>query len=106
SITAATHVNSDSNTLEILISDTGGGIPEDILPNLFGKFVTKNVADTNKEGTGLGLYISKSIVNAHGGAIDAYNSNGGATFRIVLPINPVDLEKSGLLAEVVRRDHN
>ena len=106
SITAATHVNSDSNTVEILISDTGGGIPEDILPNLFGKFVTKNVADTNKEGTGLGLYISKSIVNAHGGAIDAYNSNGGATFRIVLPINPVDLEKSGLLAEVVRRDHN
>jgi signal transduction histidine kinase len=106
SITATTHVNSDSNTIEISISDTGGGIPEDILPNLFGKFVTKNVADTNKEGTGLGLYISKSIVNAHGGTVEAYNSNGGATFRIVLPINAADLEKSGLLAEVVKRDQN
>lgn len=104
SITAATHVNSDSNTIEISISDTGGGIPEDILPNLFGKFVTKNVADTNKEGTGLGLYISKSIVNAHSGTIEAYNSNGGATFKIVLPINAADLENSGLLAEVVKRD--
>jgi len=104
SITAATHVNSDSNTVEISISDTGGGIPEDILPNLFGKFVTKNVADTNKEGTGLGLYISKSIVNAHSGTIEAHNSNGGATFRIVLPINAADLENSGLLAEVVKRD--
>jgi signal transduction histidine kinase len=98
-VTAETRVNTDSNTIEILITDTGGGIPEDILPNLFGKFVTKNVGDTNKEGTGLGLYISKAIVTAHGGTIEAYNTNGGATFRIVLPIE-AEQSKSGILAKV------
>jgi signal transduction histidine kinase len=99
SITAETHLNQDS--IEILIADTGGGIPQDILPNLFGKFVTKNVGDTNKEGTGLGLYISKAIITAHGGTIDAYNSNGGATFTIRLPIKGQD---SKVLAQVAKRE--
>jgi signal transduction histidine kinase len=105
SITAETRVDPNSNTIEILISDTGGGIPEDILPNLFGKFVTKNVGDTNKEGTGLGLYISKAIVIVHGGTIEAYNSNGGATFRIVLPID-AEQSKSGIVAKMPKREHN
>ncbi|MFY3741823.1 MAG: signal transduction histidine kinase [Candidatus Nitrosomirales archaeon] len=105
SITAETRVDPNSNTIEILISDTGGGIPEDILPNLFGKFVTKNVGDTNKEGTGLGLYISKAIIIVHGGTIEAYNSNGGATFRIVLPID-AEQSKSGIVAKMPKREHN
>ena len=103
SITAETHLNQDS--IEISIADTGGGIPEDILPNLFGKFVTKNVGDTNKEGTGLGLYISKAIITAHGGTIDAYNSNGGATFTIRLPING-QAQDSEVLAQVAKREQN
>jgi signal transduction histidine kinase len=106
SITAETHVNPQSNMIEILISDTGGGIPEEILPNLFGKFVTKNVGETNKEGTGLGLYISKAIIIAHGGTIEAYNDKGGATFRIILPINAEQSKQSGILAKVPQREQN
>lgn len=74
--------------VEITISDTGKGIPGDLLPNLFGKFVTKDIGGKNKSGTGLGLYISKGIVKAHGGDITAYNNpEGGASFRILLPQN-------------------
>jgi PAS domain S-box-containing protein len=77
----------DKNKIEIKISDTGGGIPEYVLPKLFGKFVTKSVGETNKNGTGLGLFISKAIVSAHGGKIYAHNNTeGGATFTIALPI--------------------
>ncbi len=72
----------------IKVSDTGGGIPEEVLPNLFGKFVTKNVSNENKQGTGLGLFISKAIVAAHKGNISAHNNkDGGATFTISLPVD-------------------
>jgi PAS domain S-box-containing protein len=78
----------DKNRLEIRISDTGGGIPTDILPRLFEKFVTKDHGEGNKKGSGLGLYISKAIVTAHNGELTATNNpEGGATFLISLPIN-------------------
>jgi signal transduction histidine kinase len=78
---------SDNSQVEIRISDTAGGIPEEIIPRLFEKFATKDVRGSAKQGTGLGLYISKAIVNAHNGKISAYNnSEGGTTFVISLPI--------------------
>ncbi len=77
---------SEKGLIEIRISDTGSGIPEEILPRLFEKFATKDVGDSAKHGTGLGLYISKAIVKAHNGEITAFNnSEGGATFVISLP---------------------
>jgi signal transduction histidine kinase len=77
---------SEKGLIEIRISDTGGGIPEEMLPRLFEKFATKDVGDGAKHGTGLGLYISKAIVKAHNGNISAFNnSEGGATFVISLP---------------------
>lgn len=76
-----------SGNLSITISDAGGGIPKEILPRLFNKFVTKKVGQDEAHGTGLGLFISRSIVEAHGGKISAHNNeNGGATFRIELPL--------------------
>ena len=77
-------IYSESNKVEIRISDTGIGIASDILPEIFGKFVTRGESG----GTGLGLFISKAIVKAHGGEISAYNNEegGGATFIIILPI--------------------
>ena len=87
-IRVESNVSSARNEIEIKISDTGGGIPNDVLPNLFSKFVTKGVRDKAQLGTGLGLFISKEIVLAHNGEISAYNNNeGGATFTIVLPIS-------------------
>jgi signal transduction histidine kinase len=77
----------NSSVIEIRISDTGGGIPEEILPRLFEKFATKDVGGSAKQGTGLGLYINKAIIKAHNGKISAFNNQeGGATFIISLPI--------------------
>jgi signal transduction histidine kinase len=67
----------------VTIKDTGTGIDPAILPRLFGKFATKS-----DQGTGLGLYLSKSIIEAHGGKIWAENNRDGkgATFTFTLPI--------------------
>ena len=69
----------------VSIRDKGKGIDSDILPRLFTKFATKS-----NQGTGLGLYISKSIIEAHGGQIWAqnnYDNEKGATFSFSLPLN-------------------
>jgi PAS domain S-box-containing protein len=78
----------NKNKVEIRVVDTGAGISEEVLPKLFGKFVTKSAGDIDGHGgTGLGLFISKAIVTAHKGEIYAHNNaEGGATFTIVLPI--------------------
>ena len=84
-VTIDRYVN--SNKIIVKIKDTGIGIHLDILPKLFTKFATKS--DTG--GTGLGLFISKSIIEKHGGRIWAennnFNGNTGATFAFSLPIN-------------------
>jgi signal transduction histidine kinase len=64
------------------VRDNGIGIDPEIMPRLFTKFATKS-----HQGIGLGLFISKSIVEAHGGKIWAENNDGkGATFTFTLPI--------------------
>jgi signal transduction histidine kinase len=67
----------------ITIKDIGVGIDEDILPLLFTKFASRSF-----QGTGLGLYICKNIIDAHGGKIWACNNEGeeGATFSFSLPL--------------------
>ncbi len=64
------------------ISDTGKGISSKIMPHLFEKFVTDS-----DFGTGLGLFITKKLVEAHGGRIWAFNNNDGigSTFIFSLP---------------------
>jgi nitrogen-specific signal transduction histidine kinase len=66
----------------VRVKDTGTGIDSDVLPALFTKFVTKS-----DKGTGLGLYISKSIIEAHGGRIWAENNADakGASFTFTIP---------------------
>lgn len=75
--------SADSQEVVVSVKDTGCGIDQEILPRLFSKFVTKS----ETEGTGLGLFICKSIVEAHGGKIWAENnkSEKGATFSFCLP---------------------
>lgn len=87
-ITIKTSLMAEKKLYEIIVTDTGPGIPKDILPKLFGKFVTHAAGDNiNKHGTGLGLFITKSIIEAHGGSIMAYNNENlkGAMFVIRLP---------------------
>lgn len=69
----------------IMVNDTGSGIDKEIMAKLFSKFTTKS-----QQGTGLGLYISKSIVEAHNGKIWAENNSDGkkgATFAFSLPLS-------------------
>jgi signal transduction histidine kinase len=67
----------------VTVKDSGSGIDPGIMPRLFEKFISKSY-----QGTGLGLYISKSIVEAHGGKIWAENNTDakGATFTFSLPV--------------------
>jgi PAS domain S-box-containing protein len=69
--------------LETAISDMGTGISQDRLPRLFEPFFS-----TKTEGMGLGLSISRSLIEGHGGRIWAENNpGGGATFRFTLPVD-------------------
>jgi signal transduction histidine kinase len=71
----------EGDMVKVEVKDTGKGIDPDIMPRLFQKFVTRS-----QGGTGLGLYITKNIVEAHGGKIWAENNkDGGATFTFMLP---------------------
>jgi signal transduction histidine kinase len=82
--------SNNNNEIVVSIKDTGTGVDQQILPKLFTKFATKSTAEG---GTGLGLFISKTIIEKHGGRIWAMNNattiNGdgkGATFAFSLPI--------------------
>jgi len=74
----------DNGYVFVTVKDTGQGIHRDILPRLFSKFASKSF-----QGTGLGLFISKNIVEGHGGKIWAENNSDGkgATFTFSLPVS-------------------
>jgi len=83
SISIAVIVDKENNQVIVSVKDSATGIDPEIFPRLFTKFTTKS--DT---GTGLGLFISKSIIESHGGKIWAENNKdgkGGATFYFSLP---------------------
>ena len=86
-ISIDTHVYQDENKIQVKISDTGLGIPEEILPKIFDKFVTKGIKNVEQTGTGLGLFLCKGIIQAHGGEITAQNKfDVGAIFEFSIPI--------------------
>jgi signal transduction histidine kinase len=106
SISVQTRV-SGQDSIVVTVSDTGGGIPKEILPRLFSKFATKKVGDDEAHGTGLGLFISRSIVEAHGGRISAYNNDAeGATFKVELSLKAgvKDAEKPMVVRAEKSRD--
>jgi signal transduction histidine kinase len=71
----------ESSAIEITVSDTGPGIPPEILARIFDPFYT-----TKASGMGMGLSVSRTIVDAHGGRLWAENgAGGGAVFHVSLP---------------------
>jgi two-component system sensor histidine kinase VicK len=82
-ITVTVEKSAAKNEALVSIKDSGNGIDREILPRLFTKFASKS-----DKGTGLGLYLSKGIIEAHGGRIWAENNTEGkgATFRFTLPL--------------------
>jgi two-component system, OmpR family, sensor histidine kinase VicK len=73
----------NNNWIIVSIKDTGIGIDPEVMPKLFAKFVTRS-----QQGTGLGLFISKGIIGAHGGRVWAENNIDGigAIFSFSLPL--------------------
>lgn len=86
-IEISTQIDSPHNRAIVTVKDNGEGISQDVFPKLFTKFATKD-----DRGLGLGLYICKGIIEAHGGTIWAENkqvdktNDSGAAFRFSLPI--------------------
>ena len=96
----------------VRIKDSGQGLAPEVLPKLFSKFVT-----TSPTGTGLGLFISKAIIEAHGGRLWAENNNdncNGATFLFSIPTNDQpkstnvyqDIQAQSMKAENTENDTN
>jgi signal transduction histidine kinase len=92
----------------IAVKDTGTGIDAELMPRLFTKFAAKSY-----QGTGLGLFISKSIIEAHEGKMWAENNNNnddpdekhnGATFYFTLPVISVNLTERGRRRRTGRQD--
>jgi signal transduction histidine kinase len=82
SLTITARPNSERQVI-VSISDTGVGLPSENVERIFDAFQT-----TKPEGTGMGLAITRSIVEAHGGRVwAAANEEAGATFHFTLPID-------------------
>jgi signal transduction histidine kinase len=82
-LTVCTRLTEDSKFVEIEISDTGCGIPQEHLSKLFDPFFSTK---STGKGTGLGLSVSLGIIQRHNGTIDVESSVGkGSTFIIRLP---------------------
>jgi signal transduction histidine kinase/ActR/RegA family two-component response regulator len=89
--------------ITVSVTDTGQGIDPEIMPRLFTKFATKSIA-----GTGLGLYISKKIIEAHGGKMWAENNPGGtgATFSFTIPMAIQQGHRESMVIDTVSTTKN
>lgn len=85
----AIHVSASvkGDFVEVSIDDHGIGMPSNVVSNLFQKFYRSHRSRETVSGTGIGLYISKAIVESHGGTISVRSEEGkGSTFSVLLPI--------------------
>jgi signal transduction histidine kinase len=96
SVTGYVERNSVGKDLvQVSVSDTGTGIDSEIFPRLFTKFTNRAGIDRTQTGAGLGLFISKGLIEAHGGKIWAENnpSGKGAKFTFILPQHFSEIQK-------------
>ena len=96
------------NMIETTVQDFGGGIPTNIMPNLFEKFYRSHRSRSQVGGTGLGLFLCKSIVDAHGGKIWVRSKEGeGSTFGFTVKpyAQLADEEKNGDNKDISRGAH-
>ena len=96
------HLEDRPDEVEILVRDTGPGIPADELPHIFERFYRgTNTGEARASGSGLGLAIARSIVDMHAGSIEVASEIGrGTEFRILLPRGPVEAEAAAEAANI------
>ena len=99
-MTVGLTINGD--TLALWVQDTGIGIPEADLPNLFNRFHRGRNAAAYA-GSGLGLAIVHAIAAAHHGEVTAVNTQPGARFTLMLPYQPTPDPEQALLSRLFRR---
>jgi signal transduction histidine kinase len=89
-VLAAKFDDGKGDSVIVSVKDNGAGIDTEILPRLFTKFASKSF-----QGTGLGLFISKSIIETHGGKMWAENNSDekGATFYFTMPLRKIQLRQ-------------
>jgi len=89
-ISVTVRIQQNEKNIEAIVSikDNGTGIDPEVMPKLFTKFVTNSLLISGTKWIGLGLYISRNIIEAHGGRIWAENNTKdiGATFSFSLPM--------------------
>ena len=94
----------DKRSLLVEVEDTGRGIKEEDIRRLFNKFERLGEDDGNIEGTGLGLMITKMLLNKMEGSIDLVSAYGeGSTFSVVIPQKPAGMERIGRYEKPERR---
>jgi signal transduction histidine kinase len=78
----------DAGMAVVIVSDSGLGIPAELLPQLFEEFIRDERVKKEIRGTGLGLYIARKITEAHGGTMNAESpgEGKGSTFRVKIPL--------------------
>ena len=101
-------VEEERAALSVTVTDDGIGIPEEDIPYLFSRFYRASNAEPNRRsGTGLGLYITKAIVEGHGGHIGAQSTPGaGTTVHVWLPklqLSPLETSPELLVKEIADR---
>lgn len=105
-INVSTKVN--NGFVEVSVQDNGIGMPGSVVGNLFHKFYRSHRSRETVSGTGIGLYISKAIVESHGGSISVRSEEGrGSTFTVSIPIyatvadklKAMDNSNEGLISE-------
>ena len=91
----------DDNYVEISISDTGTGIPQNQIDKIFDRFYQVDGSHTREhEGTGIGLALTKELVDLHKGKIEVESEEGkGSTFRIIFPLGKDHLKPDEICDE-------
>ena len=90
----------NGESIELIVRDTGVGIPQDELPRIFERFHrVENVHARNSEGTGIGLALVQELVKLHGGSVQVESELGvGSSFRVIIPTGTADLTADSIQA--------
>ncbi|MEI8087196.1 MAG: two-component regulator propeller domain-containing protein [Paludibacter sp.] len=90
------HISANEHAVQILVNDSGIGIPQKEIENIFDRFYQVNQA--NIAGTGIGLALAKGIIDLHGGQISAQSTAGvGSTFEVLLKLGSSHFDSNQLL---------